>query len=282
MLSWNNLELTRRCVESLRRHTDVPSELIIVDNGSTDGSAEYATSAADVAVRNDTNLGFAAGMNSGLAEANGTYVAFINNDTVFPPRWASQLIESFESGGHPGIVMPAVTAAGNPVSVRESPGTEQVVLTPFGEFPSGVVYVMRTETIRRLGGWNEDYLTASAEDLDLSFTVWAHGLDIVLDERVLVEHESQATVRNLPDRKSLYRDNLEQFLRRWETQPLKEPLLETTDPALLEIRQEQAQTAIVWIRRMLASREEARALREKIESDSESNRPRRRWFRSRS
>lgn len=282
MLSWNNLELTRRCVESLRRHTDVPSELILVDNGSTDGSAEYATSAAEVAVHNDTNLGFAAGMNSGLAEANGTYVAFINNDTVFPPHWASRLIESFESGGNPGIVMPAVTAAGNPVTVRESPGTEQIVLTPFGEFPSGVVYMMRTETIRALGGWNEDYQTASAEDLDLSFTVWAHDLDVVLDERVLVEHESQATVRNLPDRKSLYRDNLEQFLRRWETKPLKEPLLETTDPALLEIRQEQAQTAIVWIRRMLASREEARSLKGELASVLKRTRQRGRWFRSRS
>ena len=84
VLAWNKLELTRRCVDSIRSGTSGDYELIVVDNGSTDGGAEYATAAADKAVINSENLGFAAGNNSGLAVATGTYVAFVNNDTVLP------------------------------------------------------------------------------------------------------------------------------------------------------------------------------------------------------
>jgi O-antigen biosynthesis protein len=279
VLAWNNLEFTEKCVESLRRHTAVPHELVMVDNGSSDGSALFAEAAADVPVLNESNLGFAAGMNAGLAKASGEYVAFINNDTVFPEGWATTILETFVMHPNAGIVLPAVTAAGNQVTVRERPGIDQLVLTPFGELPSGVVYVMKTDVIRALGGWNEEYRTASAEDLDLSFTVWAHGLDIVLDERVLVEHESQASVRLLPDRKVLYKQNLTQFLDRWQSSPLgNRPLLEGTDQETLEAGQEQARLAVIWIRRMLAARAEARTPQQEPELP-----PRRQgWLRSRS
>lgn len=282
VLGWDNRDLTERCVNSLRSHTDVAHELIIVDNGSTDGSDEFATAAADVAILNDSNLGFAAGMNTGLRVARGAYTAFINNDTVFPHGWASPVIETFESHQRAGIVLPAVTAAGNPVGVRERTGSERVVLTPFGEFPSGVVYVMPTGLIEALGGWNEEYQVASAEDLDLAFTVWAHGLDVVLDERVLVEHVSQASVRKLADRKALYHQNLQQFLDRWESIPLgDEPLIETVDAEHLLMNQERARTAIMWIRRMLAARQEAADLAAQLDAVSPAK-PRRGLFRPRS
>ena len=198
VLAWNKLELTRRCVDSIRSGTHGEYELILVDNGSTDGGAEYATEAADKAVINPENLGFAAGNNSGLVVATGTYVAFINNDTVLPPRWDVSLTEILDTEPQAGMVLPAVTAAGNPVTVRTEPGETVEALLPFGEFPSGVVVVLRRSQIEALGGWNEGYERASGEDLDLAFTVWAHGLDVVLDSRVLVEHASQASMKDVP------------------------------------------------------------------------------------
>ena len=282
VLSWDNLALTTACVDSLRRNTDVDYELIVVDNGSTDGSREFSRDVSDVAVTNAENLGFAAGMNSGLRVSAGRYVAFINNDTTFPSTWASQVLETFESHEDVGIVAPAVTAAGNAVTVRDAPGHDRIVLTPFGELPSGVVYVMPRELINGLGGWNEDYKTASSEDLDLAFTVWAHGYSIVVDERVLIEHESQASVRKLPDRKALYRENLEQFLDRWKSTPLgSTPLLGSIDPETFKANQERAETAVIWIRRMLEAREEARELAARLESGSKPKK-RRYWLITRS
>ena len=277
VLAWNQLELTSRCVDSIRAGTRGDYELIIVDNGSTDGTAEYATEAADKAVINAENLGFAAGNNSGLAAAAGTYVAFINNDTVLPAGWDELLTQILEAEEGVGMVLPAVTAAGNPVTVRTEPGETVEILLPFGEFPSGVVVVVRRAQLEALGGWNEGFERASGEDLDLAFTFWAHGLEIAVDTRVLVEHVSQASMRQMPGLGALYRRNLEQFLDRWEAGP-DGPSLETVDIDAYRRNLERAKTAVRWIRRMLTARDEAGSLREELESPPRGKG----WLRSRS
>lgn len=285
VLAWNNLDLTRQCVQSLRANTDVDYELIVVDNGSSDGTAEFAEKSADIAVVNAENLGFAKGMNEGLARAGGASVAFVNNDTLFPELWASRLVETLTSNPMAGIVLPAVTKAGNPVSVRNAPGDSVVRLVPFAEFPSGVVYVMPRPLIESLGGWNTRYPIASAEDLDLAFTVWAHGYDILVDERVLVEHEAQASVRQIEDRKALYRRNLELFLDAWSDPADNSPRVADVDSEEFGRNLERAQTAVIWIERMLDARDEANALREelaRLRSGSSASEGRRAWFRSRS
>ena len=270
------MELTRRCVDSIRSGTHGEYELILVDNGSTDGGAEYATEAADKAVINPENLGFAAGNNSGLVVATGKYVAFINNDTILPPGWDVSLTGILDTEPQAGMVLPAVTAAGNPVTVRTEPGETVEALLPFGEFPSGVVVVLRRSQIEAFGGWNEEYERASAEDLDLAFTVWAHGLDVVLDTRVLVEHASQATMKDVPGLTALYRKNLERFLDRWDRGP-DGPLLDTIGRKDYVRNLERARTAVAWIRRMLVARDEAGTLRREVDKASSGS-----WFRSKS
>ena len=155
VLVWDELELTRRCVESIRAHTDVGYELIVVDNGSAPDAAAYVADAADISVRHESNAGFAAGMNAGLEVANGRFVAFVNNDTELPASWASTLLDAFDRIPDAGIVLPAVTAAGNEYSIRDAPGDRIIRIPPFTEIPSGVVYVMPPSPGpggRRLGG----------------------------------------------------------------------------------------------------------------------------------
>lgn len=270
VLSWNQRHLTERCVTSLRATTDVAYELIIVDNGSDPATVDYVHQAADVAVCHDTNLGFGPGMNSGLAVAGGSLVAFINNDTVFPPGWTAPVLSNFENAGV-GLVVPAVTAAGNPVSVRTTPGREAITLVPFTEIPSGVVYLMRTDVAQALGGFDQRYEVASAEDLDLLFTVWANGLDVVLDERALIEHESQATVASqLSNRGALYRRNLDVFLDRWSSDVPDPALLPDVDRDLVGGRLREARVAAVWLRRLVYER---RKLRQDIAELESARRP---------
>ena len=210
---------------------------------------------------NSENLGFAAGNNSGLAVATGTYVAFVNNDTVLPAGWDVSLTEILDTQLQTGMVLPAVTAAGNPVTVRNEPGETVETLLPFGEFPSGVVVMLRRSQLEALGGWNEEYERASGEDLDLAFTVWAHGLDVVVDSRVLVEHASQASMKEVPGLAALYRKNLERFLDRWDAGP-DGPMLDTVGREDYLRNLARARTAVAWIRRMVAARDEAATLRQ--------------------
>ena len=96
---WNQVEFTRHCIASLRRHTRRrPWELVVVDNGSTDGTADYLAGVSDMAsvpvtvIKNATNRGFPAAINQGLKAARGEYLVLLNNDVVVTDGWLGQLI----------------------------------------------------------------------------------------------------------------------------------------------------------------------------------------------
>ncbi len=94
----NQLEFTRQCICALKNHTRLPWELIVIDNGSTDGTGAYLTGVQDAAavpvivVSNKENRGFPAAINQGLQAARGEYLVLINNDVVVTDAWLDQLI----------------------------------------------------------------------------------------------------------------------------------------------------------------------------------------------
>ena len=264
VLAWDNLDLTRRCVESIREHTDVPYELIIVDNGSAPDAASFAAEAADIAVLNPRNLGFAVGMNQGLARARGDFVAFVNNDTTLPAAWASRLVDCLDPGV--GIVLPAVTASGNPYAIRSEPGAGRFIVPPFRHLPSGVVYLMDTSTVRSLGAWGEEFTVASREDLDLLFKVWVNGLDVILDERVLVDHVGGATANTkLGEKTAVWKSNRDVFTRKW-MQPDPEAIPRLADCSESDFADglERAATAATWMNRMFEQQDRAERFRREV------------------
>jgi glycosyltransferase involved in cell wall biosynthesis len=95
---WNQREFTRQCIAALMRHTRVPWELIVVDNGSTDGTGDYLAGVQDAAavpvtvIANATNRGFPAAINQGLQVARGEFLVLLNNDVVVTDGWLDQLI----------------------------------------------------------------------------------------------------------------------------------------------------------------------------------------------
>lgn len=253
VLAWDQLELTQRCVESIRRHTDVPYELVIVDNGSAPEAAEFARLSADYSILNAENLGFAVGMNQGLRVARGQAVAFVNNDTEFPHAWASRLMETVRRHDRAGIVVPAVTAAGNQRTVRSEPGSSVEVIPPFEAPPSAVVYVMPRDVAADLEGWGEEFPVASAEDVDLCFKVWTNGLDIVFDSRVLVDHVSKGTAGvKLDDWRALWAANRQILLDKWTDPDAHVPRLDRCLPDEFERNRLIARSVAGWMRSYFA------------------------------
>jgi GT2 family glycosyltransferase len=281
VLTWNEIELTRRCIASIRANTHVAYELIVVDNGSEKDAATEVERLADSAILNQSNRGFAAGMNQGLEIARGRFSVFLNNDTELPPQWAERLLETVEARPDVGIVVPAVTAAGNPVSVRSEPGDAVTTLPPFRHLPSAVLYLMKTDIARGLRGWGEEFQVASREDLDLLFKVWCNGLDVVLDERVLVKHVSSATARSqLPDREAVWKRNREVFVNKWSNVTTADvPRLPDTGENMHRDRIEQAHTVTYWLQQRFEVEdelEETRRANKRIVADlkAESSRTR--------
>jgi GT2 family glycosyltransferase len=256
--AWNNLHHTRNFVESVRRHTDIPYELIIVDNGSDSEAADYARRAADHAISNPSNFGFSRAMNQGLGAARGTFVAFCNNDAIVPPSWASRLVETARSHPRAAIIVPALTTATNPLTVRSAPEDRIETIDPFTAPPAGVVYLMQRDVMCALDAWEEDYAVASGEDVDLCFKVWVNDLDIVFDARVLVEHVGHATAVNLDDWQQRWATNRRQFLTKWtgDTMP---PRLDSCDAERFERNRAIARAVAGWMDQYFTIRDRTRA-----------------------
>jgi GT2 family glycosyltransferase len=87
ILMGNRHDMTRRCVESIFRHTYEAFELVMVDNGSTDGTLDYLENVTQSRIiKNSENRGFAAGNNQGMAVAQGDYILLLNNDIIVTPH----------------------------------------------------------------------------------------------------------------------------------------------------------------------------------------------------
>ena len=121
VLSWNGREDTLACLRSLAAATYPRLEVIVVDNGSSDGSADAVAAAHPdlVLIPLDANLGFAGGMNVGIAEAlsrGAGPVMLLNNDTVVEPGFVEPLVDALESRSD-------ASAACSQIVFRDDPAT---------------------------------------------------------------------------------------------------------------------------------------------------------------
>ena len=113
LLNWNGKEDTIECLESLKHITYPNYEILLVDNGSTDGSVECFRERYPgmEIIENGENLGFAEGNNVGIRRAmdeGADYVLLLNNDTVVDPEFLGELVKVGESDPKIGIVGPKI------------------------------------------------------------------------------------------------------------------------------------------------------------------------------
>ena len=106
IVSYNTRELLRTCLDSLRAHpSSFASEIVVVDNGSSDGSADLVEQTyRDVRlIRNSANLGFAAANNIGIRNSTGKYILLLNSDTEIPAKACDDVVRFLESQGGKGL-----------------------------------------------------------------------------------------------------------------------------------------------------------------------------------
>ena len=246
---FNCLELTRACVASLQATLprDLAHEIILVDDGSTDGTREWLKSLSPPAVSppnpsnglatlgpsfrvvlNDRNLGFAAANNRGAALARGKLLALLNNDLVLPPRWLEPLLAAHRSlRGRAGLVgnvqLDAATGAvdhagivldlkGKPEHDRAAPSRLARLLAPVRRVPAvtAACVVVERALWQQLGGFDESYVNGG-EDVDLCLRAHAAGrVNAVALRSVVRHHISSSAGRKLHDE-----ENSRRLARRW-------------------------------------------------------------------
>jgi hypothetical protein len=174
VLNWNNRDDTLGCLESLR-HLDYPNyEIVVVDNGSTDGSVEAVGAFFPKATILETgeNLGFAEGNNVGLRHtlAHGAdYVVLLNNDTEVAPDFISLLVDAVGATPQAGVAGPTIYYFDRPTTIWSAGGaidwrrgdTQMIGLDEVDEgqygtirevdFVTGCALLARREVIERVG-----------------------------------------------------------------------------------------------------------------------------------
>ncbi len=98
IVTWNNLEYTKLCLESIQKYTKYPYRFVFVDNGSKDGTISYLKKVENsTLIKNDKNLGYAPGVNQGVSRVETEYFCLLNNDIIVSNNWLTDLVQIFGS-----------------------------------------------------------------------------------------------------------------------------------------------------------------------------------------
>lgn len=199
------------------------AELVVVDNGSVDGSAEVLERLAPAArlIRNDDNVGFSPAANQGIRATEGTYVALLNNDVVCHPDWLRLLVDALEADprlgtaaaqlrylhdpgriNSAGIIVDLIGRARDRRDGLPASAEPQRPVAVFGGSGGAVLY--RRAMLDEVGLLDERYF-AYLEDVDLAWRARRRGWGAVYVPGSIVLHEfsaSSAQVQGLKNRLS--------------------------------------------------------------------------------
>ena len=218
VLSWNGRHHLETCLAALDAQHDpgVEWEILVLDNGSTDGTAAWVRErwGRDPRVRlveSLVNLGFCAGNNRLVAEAEGDAVALLNNDTRPEPGWLGSLVEALASappdvaavsgkivdwaGERLDFGRGVMTFDGHAFQLDFRRRLAAARLPAAGEelpFACGGNLLVRRASYLAAGGFDESYF-AYLEDVDLGWRLWSGGERIVFAPGAVVHHRSSAT-----------------------------------------------------------------------------------------
>ena len=211
VVTWNGRQYLDDCLRAIAAQQDVSAETILVDNASTDGTAEYVRAAFPWVriLRLAENRGFAGGNNAGAREATGTFLAILNNDTSADPGWLRALRAGVDLDARVALVTSRIVYMHDPGTL-DSAGDG--LLRWGGAFKRlhgqpaagaaeshevfgvcGAACLMPKAVFEELGGFDEDFF-ASHEDVDLSYRARLRGYRCRYVASAVVRHHGSATL----------------------------------------------------------------------------------------
>ena len=235
LVTYNKLEYTKQCIESIRRHTEPGSfEIIVVDNGSSDGTQDWLAEQDDVRlIANEGNAGFPRACNQGLEQASGKLLLLLNNDTLVTPRWLDGLKTALLSAPEIGAVGPVTNAASYltsiPVPYQDGEAMELFAEAFNHSDPSrweerlkliGYCLLMKREAFEKAGPLDERFGIGNYEDDDLSLRIWLAGYKLLLCHDTFIHHYGSVSFgENIQQFQELLNGNSEQFMSKWGFRP---------------------------------------------------------------
>lgn len=211
IVNWNGGEVLRQCLTSLSK-IDYPSwELVLVDNGSMDGSEKIASNLK--LIKNKTNLGFAKANNQGYKVARGKYILLLNNDTRVKKDFLTRIVARMEEDHKIGVIQPKIFLMDKPGYLDNAGSflTKIGFLQHWGfgqrdgkEFSKereifsakGACMLIRREVIQKVGLFDNDFFSYF-EESDFCWRVWMAGYKVIFYPEAVIYHKLGFTIRRL-------------------------------------------------------------------------------------
>lgn len=213
VINYNGKEFLKDCLESIYGQTYHNFELIVVDNGSTDGSVQFIKEKFPdtILIENKENLGFAVANNQGIEISRGKYVALLNNDTVVDRDWLKNLVTAAESSSeNTGMWAGKILSLENP-NIIDSVGGLIIsndgiakgrgrLERDIGQYdreeevfiPSACAALYRKRMFDEVGLFDEDFF-AYCEDTDLGLRARLAGWKTISAPKAVVYHHYSGT-----------------------------------------------------------------------------------------
>lgn len=209
---WNQHEMTRECVDSIRSNSGYPFRLIMVDNGSDDVTAGYLKRLEPIGaviIRNYRNLGFAKAVNQGLAASDAPYVCIMNNDTIAAEGWLREMVGVMESHPDIGVLNPSSNTLGQSSGGEKSGGVQEMSTC------RGFCMLLRREVIGKVGLLDESFDIGFFEETDYCKRAASKGYVMARAKAAYVYHKESQSFNKRSDREELFKRNEKIYFERW-------------------------------------------------------------------
>ena len=205
ILNWNGEQTLRQFLPSVLAHTQLPDvEIVVADNGSTDGSLDYLRTQPVRVIALDQNYGFAGGYNHAIDQVDAAYTVLLNSDVEVTPHWLDTMLEymdahpetvaaqpkvlswhskqQFDKGEIPAIRFEHAGAAGGMMDILGYPYCRGRLMSHLEEdhgqydevapifWATGACLLVRTQTYKELGGLDANFF-AHQEEIDLCWRI---------------------------------------------------------------------------------------------------------------
>ena len=231
--AYNKWRYTLNCLKSIAKNTDGDYEVVVIDDASTDETAEVLSTVKDLnLVTNKQNMGFVESCNRGARASKGKYILFLNNDTMVTRGWLPPLLEVVrrEDVGAVGskLVYPDGTlqeaggliwndGTGWNYGRGDDPMEPEYSYIREVDYCSGASLIVKRELFEKVGGFDERFKPAYCEDTDLCFSLRKLGYKVMYQPMSVVVHFEGITCGTDISRgiKRYQEINRQKFVEKW-------------------------------------------------------------------
>lgn len=235
ILTYNKLEYTKMCIDSIKKYTPKWSyEIIVVDNHSTDGTVEWLKEQKNIkTIFNSENMGFPKGCNQGIEIATGENILLLNNDVIVTHNWLENLERCLYSSDDIG----AVGAVTNNCSYYQAISVNYKSIDEMQDFARnfnisnpdkweerlkliGFCMLFKREVADKIGLLDERFTPGNYEDDDYSLRIRKAGYRLILCQDTFIHHFGSVSFGENKDRYiNLLQVNKQKFIEKWGFDP---------------------------------------------------------------